>query len=129
MTTYLTVQELLVINARVLDATIGTRGVRDSGLLASISEKPKAAFGGSEMYPSVHEKAAVYLESLATYHVFLDGNKRTALVATARFLYLNGYRFVASNKDAEEFMVAVAVSKRTHADITEWLRRNSERVS
>ena len=129
MTVYLSARDILVINARVLDATSGVKGVRDTELLASIVGKPTTSLGGTEMYSTVHDKAAVYLESIANYHVFVDGNKRTALVATARFLYLNHYRLTAPNKAAEEFMLSIATSEQSIEEISRWLEQNSERIS
>ena len=71
---YLTPQEIIVVHAQVVDETGGLHGIRDMGLLLSLIERPKTSFGGSESYRGVFTKAAVYLESLATYHVFVDGN-------------------------------------------------------
>src|SRR3989338_5090456 len=86
---YLAAQELLMLHARVVDATGGVHGVRDVGLLQSIIVKPSAQFKSSELYPSIFKKAAVLLEAIANYHVFVDGNKRTAFMAAAYFLHIN----------------------------------------
>jgi death-on-curing protein len=39
----------------------GLLGIRDKNLLLSALDAPKASFGGKEMYPSIQEKAAIYL--------------------------------------------------------------------
>ena len=39
-------------------------------------------FGGTELYPSIVDKAAVLGYSLIQNHPFLDGNKRTGHAAT-----------------------------------------------
>ncbi|MBI3305432.1 type II toxin-antitoxin system death-on-curing family toxin [Candidatus Parcubacteria bacterium] len=78
---YLTGEEILAIHSEIIDQTGGLHGVRDAGLLASILERPKTAFGGKEMHRGLFKKAAVYMEGLARYHVFTDGNKRTAIAA------------------------------------------------
>jgi len=125
---YLTAREILVLNARIVEATGGIKGVRDVHLLGSLIERPKSIFGGREMFPTVFEKTAVYLESLAKYHVFIDGNKRTALAASARFLYVNGYRLSASNKAAEEFVLRVAAEKIDISEIAEWFKKNTKKL-
>lgn len=122
---YLRAQEILVLHARIIDETGGLHGVRDVGLLASLCERPKSALGGREMYEGIFEKGATYVESLATYHVFVDGNKRTALAATARFLFLNGYAFSASNTGVEKFILGVSVKKTSLQQVAHWLKRHS----
>ena len=45
---------------------------------------------GQPMYPSISHKAAFYMFSIVTGHIFQDGNKRTGLEAALLFLKLNG---------------------------------------
>ena len=123
---YLTAQDILVLHARIVAKTGGSQGIRDVHLLGSLVERPKASFDGKEQSSTIFEKAAVYLESLATYHVFVDGNKRTALAASARFLFLNGYTLNAPNKDAEIFVLKVATEKLEIKEITEWFKRHAK---
>lgn len=125
---YVTAQDILVLHARVVEKTGGSQGIRDVHLLASLVERPKASFGGKEMFPSVFEKTATYLESLAKYHVFVDGNKRTAIIVSARFLFLNEYKFTASNKEVENFVLRVASKKVELSEIAEWFKANSTKV-
>lgn len=77
-----------MIHAKIIDETGGAHGIREIGLLVSATERPKASFGGTELYPTLFPKAAAYLESLARYHVFVDGNKRTSIAASNRFLFI-----------------------------------------
>ncbi|MBI4086072.1 MAG: type II toxin-antitoxin system death-on-curing family toxin [Candidatus Liptonbacteria bacterium] len=85
-------------------------------------------FGGKELYAGVFRKAGVYFEALATYHVFIDGNKRTELAVAARFLFLNGYTLVSTNNQAEKFILGVALKKHDVKAIAKWLKQNSERL-
>ncbi|MFF9015248.1 type II toxin-antitoxin system death-on-curing family toxin [Streptomyces sp. NPDC014870] len=61
---------------------------RDVGLVATAAYR--AASGGDAYYPSVLDKAAALLQSLAFTRPFVDGNKRTAWLACVTFLSLNG---------------------------------------
>lgn len=126
---YLTPTEILAIHAKIIDATSGRHGIRDLGLLISITEKPKAAFGGKEMYANVFEKAAVYFDALVHYHVFIDGNKRTAIATAARFLFINGYELHASNKILENFVLQVVLKKISVKEITDWLSVNCKKLN
>ncbi|MFI7386587.1 type II toxin-antitoxin system death-on-curing family toxin [Streptomyces sp. NPDC049813] len=79
--------EILAIAA----AVNGTEhGVRDLGLLASAVERPRIHVFGTEMYVSVHEKAAALLHAVARNHALIDGNERTAWLAMRFFLRVNG---------------------------------------
>lgn len=119
MTDYLTLDD-------VLAAAEAHRGhpaeVGDYGLLASATARPQTTVFGEDAYPTVHEKAAALLQSLATNHALIDGNKRTAFVATALFYELNGYRLPAAAED-ELFMLVMAVATRTIGSVSETARQ------
>ena len=118
-------KDVLVLHAMVIDATGGSHGVRDPHLLASLVEKPFAAFGGTDLYLTPHHKAAVLFEALVNYHVFVDGNKRTGLAATARFLAINGLGLTATNEDAVDMALRIATKDADIPAITEWLEAHS----
>ena len=124
---YISAEELLMLHARVVDATGGSHGVRDVGLLQAIIVKPSAQFGGNELYPSIFKKAAVLLEAIANYHVFVDGNKRTAFMAAAYFLHINGYELVATNKAVEKTVLAVATKHMNLAALEDWIEKHTEK--
>lgn len=116
------------MHSELIDETGGSHGVRDAGLLISIVEKPKMQFGGKELYKGVFIKAATYLESIAKFHIFIDGNKRTAITASARFLFLNGYELMATNKEVENFVINVVVKKLDLEKIAAWLKKYSSKL-
>ena len=93
--------------------------------IQSLVERPKISFGEKEMFPTIYAKAAVYLESLARYHVFVDGNKRTSLAATARFLHINGCELTATDSQAEKFVLKAAQGHASLKEIFEWIRKYS----
>lgn len=124
---YLTGEEVLILHYEVIKATGGSHGLRDLNLFLSIIERPKMAFGGEELYPDVYAKAVAYLESLAKFHVFIDGNKRTSWLTAARFLYLNGYDVTPSNKEIENFVLQVIEKKLDFPTIAAWLKKHSKR--
>lgn len=125
---YIDAKELLVIHSEIVTQTGGMHGVRDIGLLQSIIKKPKVSFSGNELYKGIFPKAAAYLQSLVQYHVFIDGNKRTGIGATARFLFLNGYRLNTTNKEMEKFVLKIADEKLELSIIARWLEKHAEKV-
>ena len=107
---YLTLAELL----HVAERTLGSEApVRDHGLLQSALARPQASAFGGDAYPSLQEKAAALLHSLARNHALVDGNKRLALGATVAFLGINGVRLTLTNDEAYELVMAVAAGQLT----------------
>ena len=114
---YLSASEIVAIHDRVIEETRGLSGVRDEHLLKSLAERPRLSFSGSEQFKTIFEKAAALLEAIATYHVFLDCNKRTAISAATVFLNSNGYDIGLPIDESEEFVLAVAQKQNTLLDI------------
>ena len=103
--------------------------VRSNPASVRLAEKHKETkCGWQELYLDIFTKAAILLEAIANYHVFVDGNKRTAITAAARFLFLNGYMFNASNLEVEEIMLSVAMKEMPLEKIATWLKKNSAKV-
>ena len=82
--------------------------VKDAGLLASALARPITTVGGADAYPSLPEKAAALLESLARNHALVDGNKRTAWTLTSLFLWMNGYILAIGADEGFDLVVGVA---------------------
>ncbi len=85
--------------------------VVDYGLLESAVARPQATVFGEDAYPTIHEKAAALLQSLASNHALIDGNERTAFVSTALFYALNG-RDVPGGTEDELFDLVISVATR-----------------
>jgi death-on-curing protein len=117
---HLTLEELLHVADRTLGAPVE---VRDHGLLASALARPRATVFGDDAYPSLEEKAAALLHSLARNHALVDGNKRLALAGQIAFLGVNGRRLTLSNDHAYDLVLAVATGELDDvATIAEQLR-------
>ena len=125
---YLTVNEVLLLHARLIQRTGGSRGVRDVSLLESALARPRATFEGTDLYPDLWAKAAALMHGLAQNHAFVDGNKRTALAATGIFLELNGHRLTASNDEAADFTLRIAAGESGVQEIATWLKKHSQRA-
>lgn len=122
---YLTPEQVLFIHSRLIDETGGAHGLRDLGLLQSAVLRPKATFGGEDLYPDIFHKAAALMESLAKNHPFFDGNKRTAISSAAIFLRRNGYLLETSQRELERFAISVAVGKISFEEVVAWFSRYS----
>lgn len=115
---YLSVSDLYNINHEV---TEGHTFVRDIHLLNSAARRPALSLFGEPQFPTLIDKAAALLESLAYHHLFADGNKRTALRAVTAFLQLNGYDIRWDYEAEYAFVLEVAQGKHDVPVIAEWL--------
>lgn len=119
---FLSLQQILELHAEALRRHGGREGIHDLGLVDSALAQPHAGFGDVEFYPTLIEKAAVLGFGLCKNHGFKDGNKRVGFGALDVFLRVNGFKISASPDDAEAAMLAVADSKMTLEQFTEWVR-------
>ena len=101
----------------------GLRGIRDENLLASAVLAPQSSFGGKSPYADIVEIAAAYLFYICKNHPFLDGNKRTAMMAAILFLRFNGIEPKADSEQWEKLMLDVAASKLDRDATTHRLRK------
>jgi death-on-curing protein len=110
---FLSVEDLLEIAHGVL----GVVEVRDMGLLASAAGRPQTTVFGEDAYPTLADKAAALMHSVARNHALVDGNKRLAWSATRVFCLLNGRDIAFSVDDAEALVLAVATGAAYVPDI------------
>ncbi len=124
---YLSLEEVYAIHAKMIAVGGGRSDIHDFTLLHSAIERPKATFGGKDLYPNVWKKAAALLHSLVKNHPFDDGNKRTAYYTTKRFLFLNGYVLSGKKEEIIDFMVSVDVENFSLNEIAAWLKTRSKK--
>jgi len=85
--------------------------------------RPQSTFGGDDLLPTLAEKAAALLQSIAIAHPFIDGNKRAAVGAALLFLELNGVVHRADQDALYDLVIAVTTGAlRENADIAVGLR-------
>lgn len=127
MTDYsvLSIEQVLYLHEHIIDLAGGVQGVRDFSLMHSALERPKATFGGEDLYPSILLKAAALMHSLVMNHAFLDGNKRTAWQVTKRFLYINGVELKYTQQEVIEFCLAVDNLGWDVPQIKDWLQAHT----
>ena len=126
---HLTVEIVREIHAAVLTAFGGADGIRDQGLLESAVAAPQATFAGQSPFSDLIEIAAAYLFYLCRNHAFVDGNKRTAMVAAITFLRLNEIEPSPDGPQWEALVLDVAASRIDREETTARLRKLLRRRS
>jgi len=117
---------LLAVHEEQLAEHGGAAGIRDQELFESALARPQHvdAYGlpeGGE--PSAADLSAFYLHGLACNHPFVDGNKRTALVAAELFLELNEFSLNASDEECVLLTLSVAAGKNSEEEITDFVKQ------
>ena len=99
----------------------GSLGVRDEGLLESALARPqnKLAYEPESDFATL---AAAYGFGIAKNHPFVDGNKRTALMAIYTFLAMNGLELDAPEAEAVTAILGIADSSAQEDDLASWIR-------
>jgi death-on-curing protein len=118
--------EATAIHAEQIAEHGGLEGIRDQGLLESAMARPEnlAAYGE----PDICDLAAAYAFGLARNHPFADGNKRTAFVASATFLILNGRDLIATEVSVVETILKLAAGELSEPELADWFRTNSREI-
>lgn len=126
---FLTVADVVELHALQLQRFGGAAGLRDQGLLESAIAQPNAGFGGVLLHPGLFEMAAAYLYHIVCNHAFIDGNKRTGLLAALVFLDLNDIVIADGTEALFQLTMAVADGRLGKAAVAEELRRLASSLS
>jgi death-on-curing protein len=119
---YIRVDDILAIHADQIERYGGTEGIRDPGLLEAALFRPQTGY-----YPTLIDEAAALWESLSQNHPFVDGNKRTAFAATYVFLAINGLDIIATDDEAQDFVLGLYdTSSITFDNLRTWLSENTK---
>ena len=115
-------ETVLAIHQRQIAEHGGSEGLRDHGLLTSAIARPQQLQAYSQLSPDLASLAASYAYGIARNHPFVDGNKRTALVAARTFLLLNGVSVQAAQVDKWLTFLQLAEGSLTEAELADWIR-------
>lgn len=120
---FLTIEEVIALHQRQLDRFGGGSGMRDRGLLESAVAQPQASFAGALVHDGLFAMAAAYLFHIVSNHPFVDGNKRTGLLAATTFLHLNGILLLTHSEALYELTMGVAEGRIQKSQVEAELER------
>lgn len=117
---WLTVQIITAIHDEQLAIHGGSGGMRDANLLESALDRPrnKWAYESADLA----ELAAAYGFGIAKNHPFVDGNKRTSLLAIYTFLGLNQIDFIVPEAEAATMILSVAAGEVSEQSLAQWIK-------
>ena len=143
---YLIKEDIVLINRKTIERHGGNFVPPFNFLheepLDYLIEAVQAKMFGQEIYPTLADKAGVYMFNPISNHIFQDGNKRTGLGAALLFLRLNDYSLSkelskiefngkvipnTGNSNSEiliEFTLQIADGKLNLEEIQQWFKEN-----
>jgi death-on-curing protein len=123
---WLTLPMIVAIHDEQLVLHGGSGGIRDMAMLESALDRPRNnwAYEQAEM----PELAAAYGFAMAKNHPFVDGNKRTSLLAIYTFLGINDVDFIVPEPEAAAMIVSLAAGEVSEASLARWIRDNWPKI-
>lgn len=121
---WITVEDVIRLHSKVIQATGGLDGIRDRSVLESAVYAPLQTFGSQELFPSEIEKIARLGYGLASNHAFIDGNKRIGALITQLLLQWNGYHIELEVGELADMFISVADNVATETDLLQWIRQH-----
>ena len=118
---------VLAIHAAQLAEHGGLDGLRDRNGLESALASPQNLFAYGNPKPDLAALAAQYAFAIARNQVFLDGNKRTALVVCRTFLLLNNQTLIATNEEKYHAIIKLAEGLTDVDQMADWIRSHMQK--
>ena len=119
---WLTTVMMVAIHDEQLAIHGGSPGLRDGALLESALDRPRNKWAYEQV--ELPELAAAYGYGIARNHPYVDGNKRTSLLAIYTFLGVNGVDFVVPEADAAAIILALAAGEVSEESLARWICDN-----
>lgn len=119
---YLSIKDLIAINKRLIEEQTPDEpiGVLNQSSLESSQARPSMV-KYYEQTDDMFVLAASLIESLIQNHPFRNANKRTAMMAGAIFLLMNGYELTAPSEDVVAMAVGIACKEYSAEELEAWL--------
>ncbi len=114
-------EKVMLLHQIMAEATGGSVGLRDEGLLDSALESAFAGFGEQEFYPTKEEKGARLGFTLISNHAFVDGNKRIGIYIMLSFLEMNGIRLQCTDDELVDIGLSVASGRMKYEELHQWV--------
>ena len=117
----LSIPQIVMMHDALLRETGGMDGVREEGLLESAVNAPFQTFDDVPLYKTIEAKAARLGYSLINNHAFIDGNKRTGMMAMLLFLELNGAGKDCTDEEIIRVGLALADGSMDDKALLDWI--------
>ena len=124
----ITLGDAIAAHENAINSFGGRHGIQDLTLIESAIGRPYTGY-----YRTIPKKTAALIESVATNHGFVDGNKRTALTLCHLFLERSGCGIhqtstVDDIDDVEHLILDLTTKFLSYDEVLMWLNKRIYRV-
>lgn len=116
-----TLGNVLLLHEKLVEASGGSAGVRDLGLIESAINRATMAFGGVEAHKGIIAKAAAVGCGLTQNHGFVDGNKRIGMAVMLLILRRNGVQLAYTQAELVALGLEVAQGNADVEAVQKWI--------
>lgn len=116
-----TTENVLLLHEKLVEASGGSAGVRDLGLIESAINRANSAFGGVEAHRGIIAKAAAVGCGLTQNHGFIDGNKRIGVAVMLLILRRNGVTMAYTQAELVTLGLNMAQGIADVEDVQKWI--------
>jgi death-on-curing protein len=120
---WLSIIQVRMLHAESIQLFGGSPGIRDVALLESALDRAKNKWHYDETV-SLFELAAAYGFGIAKNHPFVDGDKRTSLLAIRSFLFINGYHFNPEEVETVTVIEGMEAGRVDEMQLADWIEAN-----
>lgn len=120
----LTKSQVLHLHQDIIDVSVGSSEIRDEGLLDSALSAPFQTFEGTDLYPTILEKAARLGYGLIKNHPFVDGNKRIGTHTMLVFLAINHMELEYTDRELIDLILDIASGAKNENQLFNWLQKH-----
>lgn len=122
---FLKKDQILHLHKNAIKDYGGSDSIRDTNLLESAIAQPEATFDGQYLHENIYMMAAAYFFHISQNQPFMDGNKRTGLLAMYTFLRINGFLLNTENDVVYPVLLDVAEGRLGKADLASFIQQNT----
>lgn len=120
----LTKSQVLHLHQDIINVSGGSSEIRDEGLLDSALNAPFQTFEGTDLYPTILEKAARLGYGLIKNHPFVDGNKRIGTHTMLVFLAINHMELEYTDRELIDLILDIASGAKNEPQLFNWLQKH-----
>ncbi|WP_028458122.1 type II toxin-antitoxin system death-on-curing family toxin [Chloroflexus sp. Y-396-1] len=123
---YLTKDDVLDLHTFVVERYGGLFGIKSQDRLQMVLQAPRQHLFGTELYPDLCSKAAVFTFLLVKHHPFNSANEATAFLSLLRFLTINRacLRLEVGPDEIAWVFRALSHGDMDREELERWLREN-----
>lgn len=120
----LTKSQVLSLHKDIIAVSGGSPEIRDEGLLDSALNAPFQTFDGTDIYPTILEKASRLGYGLIKNHPFVDGNKRIGTHTMFVFLEINHVELEYTDHELIDLILDIASGTKNENQLFIWLQQH-----